>query len=362
MPHLLIAVTAHGYGHLAQVAPIAHALARRLPSLRITLQGNVARPYADARLPAGYHRIEQAADVALPMDGPLHARWEEGLALYADFDAEHERHLERQTALLRKHRPDLVLADIPWLPLTAARALGIPAVGLCSLTWLDILAEGPVGPRMPAALREHMRAAYAGADLFIRPAPSMPMRWLPNARDVGPLAVRRPREPERIRRRLGIVPDKRLVLMQFGGAGRLRLGNDHPLPDAVHLLTPDAAAAEGRADISVIGGPGLDVLDVLSSCDAIITKPGYGTFAEAACNGVPVLYVPRGDWPEEPHLVDWLAARIPVRAVGVEDFAAGRITEPLMALLAAGPVAPIPAAGVDEAVELLMGLLSKARR
>jgi hypothetical protein len=359
MPHLFIAVTAHGYGHVAQVAPIAHALRRRLPALRVTLQGTVSRAFVHARMPAGCRYIEQAADVALPMDGPLHAHWGEGLEVYTAFDAGHAHHLARQRALLEQDPPNLVLADIPWLPLAAARELGIPAVGLCSLTWYDILAQSPVGPRMPVPLVDHMRSAYAGADLFIRPAPSMPMDWLPNGRDIGPIATRHRRDSDAVRERLGIPPQARLVLMQFGGAGRLPLGDGEPLPDDVHILTPDPAAAAGRERFSVVGGggQGLDVLDVLASCDALITKPGYGAFAEAACNGIPVLYVPRGDWPEEPCLVDWLAERVPTRAVNVDDFAAGRIADPLLELLDTGPVTPVPATGVAEAAELLMGLL-----
>ncbi len=358
-PHLYIAVTAHGYGHLAQVAPIALELSRRIPGLRLTLQSTLSPAFASARMPSGYRHVEQAADVVLPMDGPLRARWQDGLAAYAAFDAEHDQHLKRQRALLEQDPPDLLLADIPWLPLAAARALGIPAVGLCSLSWYDILAESPVGARLPEALVEHMRSAYTGADLFLRPAPSMPMHWLPNARDIGPIATRHRRDPARIRARLGLGPEQRLVLVQFGGAGRLRLGGGEPLPEDVHLLTPDAEALAGRDDMSLIARPGLDLdlLDVLASCDAIITKPGYGTFAEAACAGIPVLYVPRGDWPEEPHLVNWLAQRVPTRAVSAEDFAAGRIAEPLRALFAAGPAEPVPPTGVDEAVELLTDFL-----
>jgi hypothetical protein len=361
MPHLFIAVTAHGYGHIAQIAPIAHALCRRIPELRVTLQGTVSRAFVEARMPAGCRYIEQAADVALPMDGPLHARWQEGLDVYTAFDAEHAHHLARQRALLQRDPPDLLLADIPWLPLEAARELGIPAVGLCSLSWYDILAESPVGPRMPVSLIDHMRSAYAGAELFIRPVPSMPMAWLPNGRDIGPIATRRQRDPAAVRERLGISSTARLVLMQFGGAGRLRLGDEQPLPADVHILTPDPAAAAGRERFSVVGGSGprrgLDVLDVLASCDALITKPGYATFAEAACNGVPVLYIPRGDWPEEPYLVDWLADQVPTRAVSLDDLAAGRITAPLIDLLEAGVATPAPATGVDEAVELLAGFL-----
>jgi hypothetical protein len=362
MRHLFIAITAHGFGHVAQVAPIAHALCRHIPNLRVTLQGTVSRAMVEARMPPGCRYIEQAADVALPMDGPLHARWQEGLEVYTAFDAEHEHHLARQRALLLQDRPDLVLASVPWVPLEAARDLGIPAVALCSLSWYDILADSPVGALLPTSLVEHMRSAYAGADLFIRPAPSMPMAWLPNGRDIGPIAEPRPRDPAGLRARLGIEPDQRLVLMLFGGAGRVRLGDEQPLPADVHLLTPDAAVAERRDRVSVIGGGqgiggDIHVLDALASCDAIITKPGYGTFAEAAGNGIPVLYVPRGDWPEEPYLVDWLAKRVPTRAVAVSDFAAGRIARPLRELLDCGPVTPVPATGVDEAVGLLADYL-----
>ena len=37
MPHLFVSLTAHGYGHLAQVAPVVAELTRRLPGLRLTV-------------------------------------------------------------------------------------------------------------------------------------------------------------------------------------------------------------------------------------------------------------------------------------------------------------------------------------
>lgn len=352
MPHLFVAVTAHGYGHVAQVAPIVAALAARVPNLRVSLQGDVAADFVAARMPPGFRQIAEAADVALPMDGPLHARWDEGLACYCRFDAEYPTRLARQRQRFAQDRPDLVLADVPWLPLEAARSLGIPSVGLCSLSWYDIMTEGPVGDRLPATVASRMRDAYAGADLFIRPAPSMPMSWLPNGRDVGPIAVQRRCDPAALRARLGVDPSDRLVLMQFGGAGRLTLPADHPLPPRVQILTPDAQIAAGGANRHRIGAG--ELLDVLASCDAILTKPGYGTFAEAACNGIPVLYVPRGDWPEEPHLVDWLARRVPTRALAANDLAAGRIGTPLEALFSAPPTSPVAPSGVDETVALLL--------
>ncbi len=358
MPHLFVAVTAHGYGHLAQVAPVVTELKRRLPDLEISLQGHMAPAFAKARLPAGYRHIPLAADVPLPMDGPLTTRWAEGLADYVAFDLDYPTHQARQRRLFEQTRPDLVLADIPWLPLDVARSMGISCAGLCSLSWYDILVESPVGDQLPAALAQRMQRAYSGADLFLRPAPSMPMSWLRNGCDIGPIAQPHSRDPQRLRERVGRpVVNERLVLMQFGGTGCLQLGGAPRLMDGVHLLSPDADAGRGRDDLTLIDAEGGTVLEVLASCDALITKPGYGTFAEAACNGIPVLSVERKDWPESRWLVDWLAAQVPMREISASDFAAGQIREPLAELLAEGIAEPVAPTGVAEAADLLIDLL-----
>ncbi|MBK5967631.1 MULTISPECIES: hypothetical protein [Thiorhodovibrio] len=362
MAHLYVAVTAHGYGHLAQVAPVIHALRQRLPALRVTLQGNLNPEVVRYRLPAGVEQVAHAADVALPMDNPLQVRWEQGLALYQAFEADYDRHLAHQIALLEDARPDLLLADIPWLPLDAARQLGIPAAGLCSLNWLDILQQSPVGERLPKAVTARLQSAYAGAKLFIRPAPSMAMPWLENSIAVGPIAEQRPRDPKGLRKQLGLAQDQRLILMQFGGTGTLAL-DPEPLARArMQLLTADPGIP-ASSTVSRIGGPGLGMLEVLASCDAMITKPGYGSFAEAACHGIPVLYVPRDDWPETQALIDWLRHQVPTDVIATERLARGDIVEPLETLLEQTrqsnhkPVAPT---GIDQTLKHLLPWLQRS--
>lgn len=360
MTHLFVAVTAHGYGHLAQVAPVVAELAQRRPGLEVTLQARVAPAFVRDRLPPGVRLLQHSADVALPMRGPLAVDWAAGIAAYSAFEAEYPAHLQRQCALFEELQPDLVLADIPWLPLDAARRLGIPCAGLCSLNWHDILLEGPLGAEVPAAVARRLRAVYAGADLFLRPQPAMPMAWLPNGRDIGPIARPQLRAPARLRAQLGLPAGERLVLMQFGGSGRLALGGGPRLMPGVRLLTPDAAAGEGRDDVRVIGGAeGPSVLEALASCDVILTKPGYGTFAEAACSGIPVLSVARPEWPETPWLVDWLRARVALREIDAAALAEGRVQQPLAELLAQGPVPPVPPSGVAEAADALLALLAR---
>jgi hypothetical protein len=352
MPHLLLAVTAHGYGHLAQAAPVVAELARRMPGLRVTLQGDVDPGFARDRLPAGFTQVPGSTDPVLLMNGPLVIRWEESLPVYARFEADYDRHLERQLDGLRRLAPDLVLADVPWLPLDAARRLGIPAIGLCSLTWYDILQESPVREQVPTALLDRMRTIYGAADLFIRPAPAMPMAWLPNARDVGPIARRAPDRGGELRARFGCPADRPLALMQFGGFGGFEPLTDWPEQDQVHWVVQDLKG-QRRRDASALGDHGLNLLDLLGSFDLVLTKPGYGSYAEAACNGVPVLQVPRDDWPEAAALNGWIRRQVPTRELGLADLQAGRVATPIAELLAAGRPAPIEPTGIAACADLL---------
>ncbi|MCG6897570.1 MAG: hypothetical protein LJE61_09745 [Thiocapsa sp.] len=352
MAHLFLAVTAHGYGHLAQAAPVVTALARRLPGLRITLQSDIDPGFARSRLPRGFTHLREATDVGLLMDGPLCTRWSESVAHYADFEASYGRRLAHEIAVLRRAAPDLVLADVPWLPLDAARRLGIPAVGLCSLNWYDILVSSPVAEQVPAPVMERMRAVYAEADLFIRPAPSMPMGWLPNALDVGPIANRYLDRRDELRSRCGVPAGRPFALMQFGGF----LGFDPleawPEQDQVHWLVQDLGAG-ARRDATSLSSLGLRVPEVLPACDLMLCKPGYGTYSEAAVNGVPVLYVRRGDWPEEAALIPWLTERMPTREITAVDLLAGRLSEAIAELCAAERPPAVEPSGIDEVARLL---------
>ena len=95
---------------------------------------------------------------------------------------------------------------------------------------------------------------------------------------------------------------------------------------------PDAIAFESL---------GLGFADLLRSVDAVITKPGYGTFTEAACNGTPVLYQRREDWPEQDCLIAWLEQNGRCGEIGEEDLRCGTLGEAL-ARLWQSPHRPLP--------------------
>jgi hypothetical protein len=83
----------------------------------------------------------------------------------------------------------------------------------------------------------------------------------------------------------GVGGDQAILIAMGGIAHRLPLEQWPRLPGVRWLVAadwhcqhPDAIAFESF---------GLNFTDLLCSVDAVITKPGYGTFTEAACNGTP---------------------------------------------------------------------------
>jgi UDP-N-acetylglucosamine:LPS N-acetylglucosamine transferase len=116
-----------------------------------------------------------------------------------------------------------------------------------------------------------------------------------------------------------------------------------------------------RNDVRSIEIAGLSFTDLLASVDAVITKPGYGTFVEAACSGIPILYLQRDDWPETPHFAAWLARHARAEQLAREQLLSGDFLDVLRRLWAS-PAPPLPQAdGAGQAAHWLATRLVPAR-
>ena len=354
-PHLYVALSGHGFGHLAQTAPVLNALRQRHPAIRLTVQSLLPEPVLRGRIAGEFAVVAGAADFGMVMVDALDVKLADSLAAYRAFHGEWEARLDWQESVLRQTTPDLLLADIPYLSLAAAARLAIPALALCSLNWADILqGYGADAPDL-AALRAPMLTAYNSAMAFLQPAPSMPMPDLRNARSIGPIAdLGRDRRLE-IDRRLGLHGDETLVLMGLGGVNlRPPLEAWPALADVCWLIPPDWGQVD-RPDVRswTVLTDDCSMVDLIRSCDVLFTKPGYGAFAEAACNATRVLYVGRDDWPEEPWLSRWLTEHGNALKIDRRQLAAGDLAEPLRALLAQPAKPPVAPSGTIEAAAWL---------
>jgi hypothetical protein len=340
---IAVDISGHGFGHAGQLAPILAELRRRRPGLRLVVRSTLPREPLEAILGGPFARAEPPPDPCLVMQDPVHVDLVATRTAYATLEAGFEALVEAEAARLRGLAPDLLLANIGFVGLAAAALAGVPTIAIGSLNWADIAAAYDVAS---PAMVERMRAAYRSAELTVLLSPHLPTRWLDRRVSVGPVArAGRPRRSE-LRAALGLAPDTLLGLVAFGGIdGAERLATLPALDGVVWL----ADRVERPGTVST-RGLDLPFPDLLASVDFVITKTGYGTFAEAAAAGVPVLYRPRPDWPEAPWLESW------IREVGIgrplppdPDGVAALVEE----LRAAPRPRPVPPTGVADAVAIL---------
>jgi hypothetical protein len=347
--HLYVDISGHGFGHLAQTAPVLNALRERLPQLRLTLRCALPRDRLSRRVRGEFTHIATASDFGLIMKSALDVDLPATLAAYQEWHKDWEALVEREARRLTELAPDGVLSNVSYLALAAAHRAGIPAIGLGSLHWAAICAAYFRDEPAFRPIHDQMLAAYGSADAFLRLTPGMAMTDLPRVIDVGPVAEAR-------RTQRAALPAGRLVLVAMGGIG-LRLPARWPRLAGVHWLLPRAAGLV-RNDVTSIEETGFPVSDLIASVDVVLTKSGYGTFVEAAASGTPVLYVSRPDWPEEAALSQWLTQVSLGRALPRAAFEEGAFAEPLLELLEAPRPEPVVPSGVAEAADWLATYLA----
>lgn len=355
-PHLLVCISGHGFGHVAQTAPVLNALAKLVPGLRLTLRSSVPLAHLRSRINPEFHYLQEAVDPGMEMVTALEVDTERSFRSYAEAHREWRQRVAAEAAVLAELRPDAVLSNVAYLPLAAAARCGIPAVAMCSLNWADIFQD--FCGHMPGAtdIVEQIREAYLQAEAFLRLSPAMPMSWIPQLETLGPVAEPRPSRRQEINRKFGLESRHKLALVSMGGiAMRLPVESWPRIPDMLWLV-PDNWKST-RTDCIALGSLGMDFSDVLASCDVLLTKPGYGSFVEAACAGVPVMYVRREAWPEQDALIAWLQQHGISSQLEAEQLRTGEFVDELQHLLAQQKPLPVEPVGTQAAAQYLAALL-----
>ncbi|MEF8702344.1 MAG: hypothetical protein V5B32_03730 [Candidatus Accumulibacter sp. UW26] len=359
--HLLVDVSAHGFGHLAQVAPVVNALAGRLPELQLTISSGLSTATLRSRLKPRFTHLPESSDFGYVMHDATRIDLAATALAYRAQHVDWEHRVDRQAHRLAELQPDLVLSDVAYLPLAGAARAGIRSLAMCSLNWADLFAHFFAHEPWAKAIHRQMLAAYDGAECFLRLTPGMAMADLSRCRRIAPVATLGRDCRQALREQLGCAADERLVLIAFGGIDKQLPIAAWPRLAGVRWLIPQAWQLR-QANVSDFEPLGRRFADLLCSVDAVLTKPGYGTFTEAACNGTPVLYLRRPDWPEQDCLIDWLQSHGRCREVAATDLNAGRL-QPALAALWQQPVRPPPLpAGAEEAAAVLTELLLAAPR
>ena len=351
--HLLVDISAHGLGHLAQTAPVLDALHALAPGLRLTVRSALPREALVRRIAADFAHVFEARDFGFIMHNAVDIDLAASARRYREFHAGWAQHVTAEADWLRQHGIDALLSNVAYLPLAAAAQAEIPAACLCSLNWAELFAHYYGGEPWAAEIHDRMLAAYNAGTGFLRVTPGLPMADVMRRHDIAPIVHIGRRDRAGVARLLGLKESERWGLLAMGGIDFPLPMQDWPRTPGLTWLAPGELKA-GRDDVRSFDVPGLSFSDMLASVDAVITKPGYGTFVEAACAGVPILYLERDDWPETPHFAAWLARHARAQVLRRERLMAGNFIDVLQGLWQTpAPTLPL-ATGADEAAHWLV--------
>jgi UDP:flavonoid glycosyltransferase YjiC (YdhE family) len=333
-PTVALAVSGHGFGHAVRCAEVSRSLVER--GARVVLRTDAPRwlfPDGVEALPSPGWPL----DVGVAQHDGLDLDIDETRRRWDRFAGEFEAHAQAEAHLLRSQRVDILLGDIPPLAFAAAKKAGIPSAALANFGWDWIYAAWP-GFDAPVAC---VQAGYAQADLLLRlPLHSPEPDAFPafeHIEDV-PLIARRARRPRaEVRANLGVPRDAHVVLVSFGGfnARGLDVRTLGQWGDYVFVLTPPQSLEAGDLPPNCLGleATPADYVSLLSACDVVVTKPGYGIVADCLANRVAVLYTDRGPFREYDVLAQALQSGGRARFAAREDLLAGQLGPHLDALL-----------------------------
>ncbi len=330
-------VSGHGFGHATRVGEVLREVREQAPGIPLVVVTSGPETLYREAIPGPFEFRAQECDVGLAQQGALVFDAGATAARWRRFASGYPVLLEAEAAWLRRVRARVVLGDIPPLAFDAAAAAGVSGVGLANFSWDWVYRHLALSQPDLGVAAEAAASAYGRARLLLQLPFAGDLSAFPRREPI-PLVARRPRgDREETRRRLGL-PDGTLVLLSFGGLGLpgfeagvlgglaglqfLMEAEAGTFPDNVTALRPKAWRSLG-----------LGYQDVVAAADVVVTKPGYGIVTDAIAARTRLVYTERGDFPEYPVLVAEMARYLPCAYISNADLLAGRLGEPVRAVL-----------------------------
>ena len=299
-----IYISHHGFGHTTRMA----ALAREFNQFGIFVYIRSAKPeylFKDLN-PHLYEKEDIICDVGVKHKENLEPDKSATRLALLQLMSKRLEIIEREVEFLRKERVDLIITDIPWLPVEAGTYAEIPVFAISNFDWLFIYdklfdKQTDLKPVLNTIYGLYQRVDYA----FRLPLSSTKsMGSFRKIEKTGLLAAYKPPDPG-LKKALGIDSNTPVLTCSFGGEGEMNLYWEK-MCSAFPGIVISTKQLKGIPNYIQIP-PDFDFSSLINISDILLTKPGYGSFAEAIQSGTFLIYYPRKDYPEEEVLIKGLS-------------------------------------------------------
>ncbi len=296
---ILYYLTAHGYGHAVRSCAIAQQFSSDVQLIFRTL---IPQKFFEDELKRPFSYSPGQFDCGCVQRDSVTVNKEETLVNYMKVADRNEGRLRGEIDWVLGEGVDGIVSDIPPFAFEVARGAGIPSVAATNFTWYDIYEPYAADYPVFHPYLRRMKEQYAMGDLLLELTPSTGMPYFRNRLDVSLVGGRGRNTRERLKSHLGLGRGKYLGLIYLGEFG-MGGGSWKGLEKFEDWDFIGIYPMPGRpANYHLVGKEHFAYLDLIASSDVMISKLGYGIFAQALMNGTPLIYLPREDFAEYPVL------------------------------------------------------------
>jgi len=304
-PTLYLAITNHGFGHATRTASLAATIQKLFPEVLLIMVTTAPRWLLECYMEGDFIHRPRAFDLGVIQADSLTMDKDATLAKLREIKKNQNSLIASEVNFIRQNRVNLILADIPFLASVIAKSANIPCWMISNFGW-DLIYRDWGGEFLEMA--DWISECYSKCDRLFRLPFSEPMQSFPNITDVG-LTGGTPRYPvDDLRASWGITaPREKTILLTFGGLGLQQIPYDNlrQFPD-YQFIVFDKSAPD-LPNVLKINDSKYRPVDFMPICERVVSKPGYGTFAEATKLDVPIVTITRDDFAEAGFVIDGIS-------------------------------------------------------
>ena len=225
--------------------------------------------------------------------------------------------VNKEKQILEQIKPDCLISNISPISLHAAMQLNIPTASVAPFNWAQIYQAYCLESKQPEinkakSIFDKMVSIYEWVDFIYKPLPSVPFFKEKEIQVTSICDHPLPESAQLLQKSPAGI--NKIGLVALGGLPIKQDLENWPRIKGFHWLV-DQHASQLRDDMSQLSAFPFSFLPLVSSCDLILTKLGYGTYCEIAAiakyQKVRVISLERPDEPETPFLNQFVSARVP---------------------------------------------------
>lgn len=297
MTNIAYYISSHGFGHLTRAVEII----RQLPA-DFTVLAKSTAPHGFLKQETGRSipQFEDKFDCGCHQLDAMAIDWRRTFRDYAVIAQENRARLEDEIDFLTDNNIDVVVSDVPALPLVAASKAGVPSVVIANFTWVDIYRYALEFYPEADDLVEELIDQYSHADLLLRTPLGAPMDYFPTIHDTPVVARRGVDRRAEVCERFRLDASRRLGLIYVGQWGVDDMGWENLAGLKDYQFITMSSPSQLPDNVFAAPQGSFRHEDLTASVDVVIAKPGYGICGECLSASKPWLYCGREEFAEFP--------------------------------------------------------------